>query len=60
MQTLIVVVIVLLAVLWLGRRFYKNVRDSKTESCAGGCCSCSQNQINTCPGPEPEKPTDRT
>ncbi len=58
MQTAIVVVIVLLAAFLLGWRLYKNVSNSKTDGCAGGCSCCSHNQINTCPGPDPDNPKD--
>ena len=65
MQTLIVIVIVLLAAIWLGWRFYKKiVQNNKTEGCSGGCCDCSLNQdlnkdlINSCPGPDSEKSTE--
>lgn len=52
MQTATVIVIVILAVFFIGRRFYRNFQNSKTDGCAGGCGCCSQNQIDSCPAPD--------
>jgi len=57
MQTAIVVVIVILAAVFIGRRFYQKVRNSKTDGCAGGCSCCSQNLNNSCTEPENRKDT---
>ena len=55
MQTAIVVVIVILAAFFIGRRFYQNVQNSKTDGCAGGCGCCSQSRDDSCTEPESRK-----
>jgi hypothetical protein len=49
MQTAIVVVIVVLAALFLARRFYNSVQKKNSSTCDCGCEGCSPNHKQNCP-----------
>ncbi|HHD57395.1 MAG TPA: FeoB-associated Cys-rich membrane protein [Desulfobulbaceae bacterium] len=40
MQNLIVLIIIILAALFIGRRLVKALRSGKTPSCCNGCSGC--------------------
>ncbi len=41
MQEYIVLVIILVAAFFIGRRFCRFLRSGRKNPCAGGCCGCS-------------------
>ena len=56
MQNIIVAIIVIAAVWYLGRRFYRNAKALEQDACGCGCDGCTQ--VNICdemPDKEPDK-----
>jgi len=42
MQTLIVIVIVAMAAIYLGRRFYRSIKTAQASTCSCGCSECTE------------------
>ena len=41
MEIVIVTIIVGLAVVYIGRKFYRNFKPTEAKGCDGGCCACA-------------------
>ncbi|HFQ90767.1 MAG TPA: FeoB-associated Cys-rich membrane protein [Desulfobulbus sp.] len=41
MQQLIVLLVILVAAFFIGRRFWRFLRSDRKNPCGGGCCGCS-------------------
>ncbi len=50
MQTLIVIVIVAIAAIYLGRRFYRSIKTPQANTCSCGCNGCTE--VDSCEQPE--------
>ncbi|MFP7756370.1 FeoB-associated Cys-rich membrane protein [Thermodesulfobacteriota bacterium B35] len=59
MQHLIVLLIILVAAFFIGRRFWRFLRPGRRPSCSCGCCGCSAasgTQEASCSRPAPDHP----
>ncbi len=58
MDTVIVIIIVAIATLYIGRRIYRQLKGSNACSCEGGCANCDKNFIEPNCSPPDKKDND--